>query len=50
MLRNEYVTCGIPAAPDAILTEIVDEVFLPLVRGRGQAEGTSASGQASNIS
>jgi hypothetical protein len=34
LLRNEYVTRGIPAVPDAVLTEIVDEVFLPLVHGR----------------
>lgn len=34
LLRNEYVTRGIPAVPDATLTEIIDEVFLPLVRGR----------------
>lgn len=37
LLRNEYVTRGVPAVPDAVLTEIVDEVFLPLVRGRGPA-------------
>jgi hypothetical protein len=36
-LRNEYVTRGVPAVPDAVLTGIVDEVFLPLVRGRGPA-------------
>ncbi|MBF9073719.1 TetR/AcrR family transcriptional regulator [Streptacidiphilus fuscans] len=34
LLRNEYVTRGVPAAPDEVLVEIVDEVFLPLVRGR----------------
>ncbi|WP_405802909.1 TetR/AcrR family transcriptional regulator [Streptomyces halstedii] len=34
LLRNEYVVRGAPAVPDAVLTEIVDEVFLPLVRGR----------------
>jgi AcrR family transcriptional regulator len=39
LLRNEYVTRGIPAVPDTVLTEIVDEVFLPLVRGRGPARG-----------
>ncbi|GGX06810.1 TetR/AcrR family transcriptional regulator [Streptomyces lomondensis] len=42
LLRNEYVTRGVPAVPDAVLTEIVDEVFLPLVRGRGPAGGASA--------
>jgi hypothetical protein len=25
---------GIPSVPDEVLVEIVDEVFLPLVRGR----------------
>ena len=35
LLRNEYVTRGVPSAPDDVLVEIVDEVFLPLVRGRG---------------
>jgi AcrR family transcriptional regulator len=34
LLRNEYVTRGISAAPDHVLVEIVDEVFIPLVRGR----------------
>lgn len=35
LLRNEYVTRGVPNVPDHVLVEIVDEVFLPLVRGRG---------------
>jgi AcrR family transcriptional regulator len=35
LLRNEYVMLGVPAVPDDVLTEIVDEVFLPLVHGRG---------------
>jgi AcrR family transcriptional regulator len=34
LLRNEYVTRGIPTAPDSVLVEIVDEVYIPLVRGR----------------
>ena len=34
LLRNEYVLRGNPPVPDAALTEIVDVVFLPLVRGR----------------
>jgi AcrR family transcriptional regulator len=37
LLRNEYVTRGIPSAPDHVLVEIVEEVYLPLVRGRGAA-------------
>ncbi|MFW6691669.1 TetR/AcrR family transcriptional regulator [Streptomyces sp. MAR4 CNX-425] len=39
LLRNEYVLLGFPAVSDDILTEIVDEVFLPLVRGRGPRPG-----------
>lgn len=35
LLRNEFVTRGVPTAPDEVLIEIVDEVYLPLVRGRG---------------
>ncbi|MEO3927627.1 TetR/AcrR family transcriptional regulator [Micromonosporaceae bacterium B7E4] len=35
LLRAEYAMRGIPAVPDEVLVEIVDEVFLPLVRGRG---------------
>jgi AcrR family transcriptional regulator len=34
LLRNEFVTRGVPTAPDEVLVEIVDEVFLPLVRNR----------------
>lgn len=33
LLRNEYMTRGVPAVPDGVLVEIVEEVFLPLVRG-----------------
>jgi AcrR family transcriptional regulator len=35
LLRNEYVTRGLATVPDSVLVEIVDEVYLPLVRGRG---------------
>jgi AcrR family transcriptional regulator len=35
LLRNEYVTRGLTTVPDSVLVEIVDEVYLPLVRGRG---------------
>jgi AcrR family transcriptional regulator len=35
LLRNEFVTRGVPTAPDEVLIEIVDEVYLPLVRRRG---------------
>jgi AcrR family transcriptional regulator len=34
LLRNEFVTRGVPTAPDEVLVEIVDEVYLPLVRKR----------------
>jgi AcrR family transcriptional regulator len=34
LLRNEYVTRGCPSVPDDVLVEIVDLVYLPLVRGR----------------
>ncbi|MFD6274357.1 TetR/AcrR family transcriptional regulator [Streptomyces sp. NPDC060209] len=34
LLRNEYMTRGVPVVPDAVLIEIVDEIFLPLVHGR----------------
>ncbi|MEU7080861.1 TetR/AcrR family transcriptional regulator [Streptomyces sp. NPDC046409] len=42
LLRNEYVMLGVPTVPDAVLAEIVDEVFLPLVHGRRPHGGTSA--------
>jgi AcrR family transcriptional regulator len=35
LLRNEYITRGSPTVPDSVLVEIVDEVYLPLIRGRG---------------
>ncbi|MEW2354662.1 TetR/AcrR family transcriptional regulator [Spirillospora sp. NPDC029432] len=38
LLRNEFVVRGVPTAPDDVLVEIVDEVYLPLVRRRGPAE------------
>jgi hypothetical protein len=36
LLRNEYVTRGIPTVSESVL-EVIDEVYLPLVRGRGVA-------------
>jgi AcrR family transcriptional regulator len=39
LLRNEYVTRGVATVPDSVLVEIVDEVYLPLIRGRGSAPG-----------
>jgi AcrR family transcriptional regulator len=37
LLRNEYVTRGIATVPDSVIVEIVDQVYLPLVRRRGPA-------------
>lgn len=39
LLRNEFVVRGVPTVPDDVLVEIVDEVYLPLVRGRGTVTG-----------
>ena len=36
LLRNEFVVRGVPTVPDEVLVEIVDEVYLPLVRQRGR--------------
>ncbi len=37
LLRNEFVVRGVPTVPDDVLVEIVDVVYLPLVRQRGAA-------------
>jgi len=37
LLRNEYVTRGPTSVADDVLVEIVDDVYLPLLRGRGLA-------------
>ncbi|WP_437946995.1 TetR/AcrR family transcriptional regulator [Sorangium sp. So ce296] len=42
LLRNEFITRGAPSVPDSVLVEIVDEVYLPLIRGRGARGPTSA--------
>ena len=39
LLRNEFVMRGVPTAPDEVVVEIVDEVFLPLVRQRTAPPG-----------
>ncbi|MFB7587005.1 TetR/AcrR family transcriptional regulator [Streptomyces sp. NPDC056169] len=39
LLRNEFVVRGVPTAPDDVLVEITDEVYLPLVRRPGPAPG-----------
>ncbi|WP_433678987.1 TetR/AcrR family transcriptional regulator [Nocardia sp. CA-119907] len=33
LLRNEFVTRGVPTVPDEVLVDIVDRVYLPLMRG-----------------
>jgi AcrR family transcriptional regulator len=48
LLRNEYVTRGMPTAPDQVLVEIVDDVYLPLVRGRGSA-GRAGTGLVNGL-
>lgn len=35
LLRDEFITRGHPAVPDSVLTEIIDEIYLPLLRARG---------------
>jgi hypothetical protein len=35
LMRNEYVTRGSPTVPDSVLVDIIDEVYLPLLGGRG---------------
>jgi len=39
LLRNEFIVRGYPTVPDSVLVEIVDDVYLPLVRGRGPGRG-----------
>jgi AcrR family transcriptional regulator len=34
LLRGEYLTRGQAEVPDDVLVEIVDEIYLPLIRGR----------------
>ncbi|GII84935.1 TetR family transcriptional regulator [Sphaerisporangium siamense] len=43
LLRNEFVVRGVPNAPDEVLVEIVDEVYLPLVRRRGRPATPAAT-------
>jgi hypothetical protein len=51
LLRNEYITRGVHVVPDRVVVEIVDEVYLPLLRGRGendaQRSGWEATGKGS---
>jgi AcrR family transcriptional regulator len=41
LLRNEFVTRGCPTAHDSVIVEIVDQVYLPLVRGRARTARSS---------
>jgi len=47
LLRNEYITRGYPTVPDSVIVEIVDQVYLPLVRGRGTSGAESVAGGGS---
>ena len=35
LLRNEFMTRGMSPVADEVIVEIVDRVYLPLVRGSG---------------
>ena len=39
LLRNEFIVRGYPTVADDVLIEILDEVYLPLIRGRGANAG-----------
>jgi hypothetical protein len=47
LLRNEHVVLGVSTVPDGVLVEIDDEVYLPLVRGRGAAPLSAAPARSS---
>lgn len=38
VLRGEYALRGVPSVPDEVLMEIIDELFMPLIRGRSLSE------------
>ena len=44
LIRGEYAVRGASRLPDPVLVEIVDEIFLPLVRGRGPASRDGHAG------
>ncbi|MDG4825033.1 TetR/AcrR family transcriptional regulator [Asanoa sp. WMMD1127] len=44
LLRDEFITRGYPAVPNSVLADILDEVYLPLLRGRGTAHPPDPSG------
>ncbi|MBB5957958.1 AcrR family transcriptional regulator [Saccharothrix tamanrassetensis] len=37
LVRNEYITCGGGPLDEAVIAELVDDVYLPLLRGLGSA-------------
>jgi AcrR family transcriptional regulator len=39
LLRNEYLVRGVISIPDTTITEIVDTIYLPLVRARAEETG-----------
>jgi AcrR family transcriptional regulator len=43
LLRNEYVTRGLATVSDDVLVEIVDEVYVPLIRGRDPRSSRTSS-------
>lgn len=43
LLRNEFMVRGHPSVPDEVLVEIVDQVYLPLIRGYGSTDPTGGS-------
>jgi AcrR family transcriptional regulator len=44
LLRNEFVTRGVPTVPDEVVVEIADLVYLPLVTGGGPARASAPPG------
>jgi AcrR family transcriptional regulator len=46
LLRNEFIVRGYPTVPDSVLVEIVDEVYLPLIRQRG---GNDSAREATSL-
>jgi len=46
LLRNEFIAGGYPTVPDSVILEIVDEVYLPLIRGRGGSARPEPGGTA----
>ncbi|MEU5691958.1 TetR/AcrR family transcriptional regulator [Actinosynnema sp. NPDC020468] len=43
LVRNESMTCGVPTS-DETITELVDDIYLPLLRGLATPTGPGAEG------